>query len=180
MNSKSITGGQPMSQNLIGKRILIVDDEPDIFETLNELLDMCSVDYAQDFKTAEKYLSQNYYDAVILDIMGVDGYNLLNLARQREIPALMLTAHALSPDHLVKSIKQGAFSYIPKHEMADIPDYLDDVIQAKLKDQKPKKWFGKLSPFFNRKFGADWQNQHREFIRDFNLAHTKEELEKIL
>ena len=170
-----------MSQTLIGKKILIVDDEPDVFETLNELLDMCSVDYAQDFKTAKKFLLETNYDAAILDIMGVDGYNLLTLARQREIPALMLTAHALSPDHLVKSIKEGAFSYIPKHEMADIHKYLEDVIQSKQKGhQQPRIWFSKLSPFFNKKFGADWKNQHKEFIKDFNLEHTREELEKIL
>ena len=169
-----------MTDNLSGKKILIVDDEPDVFETLKELLDMCIVDYAQDFNTAEKYLSEYYYDAAILDIMGVDGYKLLTLARQRKIPALMLTAHALSPDHLVKSIRQGAFSYIPKHEMADIPKYLDDIIQSKQKDQKSRNWFRKLSPFFDKKFGPDWKNQHKEFIKDFNLAHTREELEKIL
>jgi DNA-binding NtrC family response regulator len=169
-----------MTDNLSGKKILIVDDEPDVFETLRELLDMCIVDYAQDFNTAEKYLSEYYYDAAILDIMGVDGYKLLTLARQRKIPALMLTAHALSPDHLVKSIRQGAFSYIPKHEMADIPKYLDDIIQSKQKDQKSRNWFRKLSPFFDKQFGSDWKNQHKEFIKDFNLAHTREELEKIL
>ena len=170
-----------MSETLNGKKILIVDDEHDIFETLKELLDMCIIDYAPDFVTAENLLSKNNYDAAILDIMGVDGYNLLTLARQRDIPALMLTAHALSPDHLVKSIKQGAFSYIPKHEMADIPKYLDDVIQAKQKgNQKPRIWFSELSPFFDKKFGADWKNQHKEFIKDFNLSHSREELEKIL
>ena len=102
-----------MSQFLVGKKVLIVDDEPDVFETLNELLDMCSVDYAQDFKTAKKFLLETNYDAAILDIMGVDGYKLLTLARQREIPALMLTAHALSPDNLKKSIERGADAYIP-------------------------------------------------------------------
>ena len=141
-----------MSESLSGKKILIVDDEPDIFETLKELLDMCIIDYAPDFDTAEKFLSKNSYDAAVLDIMGVNGYNLLALARQREIPALMLTAHALSPDHLVKSIKEGAFSYIPKHEMADIHKYLEDVIQSKQKGhQQPRIWFSKLSPFFNKK-----------------------------
>jgi len=170
-----------MDETLNGKKILIVDDEPDVFETLKELLDMCIIDYAPDFNTAEKFLSKNSYDAAILDIMGVDGYNLLTLARQREIPALMLTAHALSPDHLVKSIKEGAFSYIPKHEMADIPKYLDDIIQSKQKgNQKPRNWFRKLSPFFDKKFGSDWKDQHKDFIKDFNLAHTREELEKIL
>ena len=169
-----------MTETLSGKKILIVDDEPDVFETLRELLDMCIIDYARDFDTAKKYLTENYYDAAILDIMGVDGYNLLTLARQRETPALMLTAHALSPDHLVKSIRQGAFSYIPKHEMADIPKYLDDIIQSKQKDQKSRNWFRKLSPFFDKQFGSDWKAQHKEFIKDFNLEHTREELEKIL
>ena len=170
-----------MKENLIGKKILIVDDEPDVFETLKEFLGMCTIDYAPDFDSAEKFLSKNYYDAAILDIMGVKGYDLLALAKKREIPALMLTAHAIKPDHLVKSIKEGAYSYIPKHEMADIINYLSDVIQAKQKgNQKPTKWFRKLSPFFDKKFGSEWKDQHKEFIKEFNLAHTREELEKIL
>ena len=40
---------------LEGKRILIVDDEPDVLETLLELLDMCNIDTAPDFETAEKF-----------------------------------------------------------------------------------------------------------------------------
>ena len=103
-----------MTETLKGKRILIVDDEPDVLETLGELLDMCVIDFAPDFETAEKLLEETSYDAAILDIMGVKGYDLLELARHKELPALMLTAHALSPEHLVKSIKGGAYSYIPK------------------------------------------------------------------
>jgi DNA-binding response OmpR family regulator len=142
---------------------------------------MCQLDYAPDFDTAEKFLLKNGYDAAVLDIMGVRGYDLLALAKKREIPALMLTAHALSPDHLVKSIKEGAYCYIPKHEMANIAKYLIEVIQAKQKgDQKPTNWFRKLSPFFDKKFGSDWKDQHKAFIKDFNLSHSREELEKIL
>jgi len=170
-----------MTETLNGKKILIVDDEPDVFETLKELLDMCIIDYAPDFDTAKKFLSKNSYDAAVLDIMGVKGYDLLALAKEREMPALMLTAHALSPDHLVKSLKEGAYSYIPKHEMADIHKYLSDVIQAHQKgNQKPKNWFRKLSPFFDKKFGSDWKNQNKDFLKEFNLTHTREELEKIL
>ena len=43
-----------MSDLLEGKAILIVDDEPDVLEALGELLDMCVIDYAGDFETAEK------------------------------------------------------------------------------------------------------------------------------
>jgi DNA-binding NtrC family response regulator len=180
-NEKQITGGKSMTETLKGKRILIVDDEPDVLETLGELLDLCVIDFAPDFETAEKLLEEKSYDAAILDIMGVKGYDLLELARDKELPALMLTAHALSPEHLVKSIKGGAYSYIPKIEMVNIADYLNELLEAKIKNaQKPKKWFRKLSPFFDKKFGSDWQDKHKEVLREFNLTHTREELEKIL
>jgi DNA-binding NtrC family response regulator len=170
-----------MTATLKGKKILIVDDEPDVLETLGELLDMCVIDYARDFETAEKFLKEKSYDAAILDIMGVKGYDLLEMAKGRDLPALMLTAHAISPDHLLKSIKGGAYSYIPKVEMADIANYLNEVIQANLKgDRISKKWFRKLSPFFDKKFGSDWQDKHKDVLRDFDLTHTREDLEKIL
>jgi DNA-binding NtrC family response regulator len=169
-----------MTETLKGKKILIVDDEPDILETLCELLDMCVIDYARNFETAERLLKENSYDAAILDIMGVRGYDLLQLARVRDLPALMLTAQALSPDHLVKSLKGGAFSYIPKDEMVDIAIYVDDAIQAKLKgDRKSQNWFRKLSSIFDKKFGSDWQIKHKKALKNFNLTHTREKLGKI-
>ena len=108
-----------MDDILQGKKILMVDDEPDVLEQLSELLDMCSVDTAPSFETAQKFLNKNTYDVAIFDIMGVRGYDLLELANQKDLPALMLTAHALTPDNLVKSIKEGAQSYIPKEKMSD-------------------------------------------------------------
>ena len=173
--------GGDMRDLLEGKAILIVDDEPDVLEALGELLDMCVIDYARDFATAEKYLKENSYDAAIFDIMGVEGYKLLQLARLRELPALMLTAHALSPDNLLKSIKGGAFAYVPKDEMPDIDFYLADIILAKSQnDQNSHIWFEKLIPVFDQNFGSDWKNNHREDLKDFNLIHSREDLEKIL
>ena len=170
-----------MTETLKGKKILIVDDEPDVLETLCELLDMCVVDYARNFETAERLLKENSYDAAVFDIMGVKGYDLLQLARGKDLPAIMLTAHALSPDHLVKSVKGGAFSYIPKDEMVDIAVYIDDAIQAKLKGaRKPQNWFRKLSRVFDKKFGSDWRAEHKEALKDFDLKHSREELEDIL
>ena len=163
-----------MTERLNGKKILIVDDEPDVLEALCELLDMCVIDYARNFETAERLLKENSYDAAIFDIMGVKGYDLLQLARGKDLPALMLTAHALSPDQLVKSMKGGAFSYIPKDEMVDIAYYLDDAIQAKLKgDRKPQNWFRKLSSVFDKKFGSDWRIKHKKALKDFDLANTR-------
>ena len=83
---------------LTGKKILIVDDEPDVLDTLIEILDMCLVDAAPDFETAKKFLNKNMYDVAIFDIMGVQGYDLLEISVQKDIPALMFTAHALNAD----------------------------------------------------------------------------------
>ena len=167
-----------MSDLLEGKAILIVDDEPDVLETLGELLEMCIIDYTRDFASAEKHLKDNSYDAAIFDIMGVEGYKLLQLARYRDLPALMLTAHALSPDYLVKSIKAGAFAYIPKAEMFDIAFYLNDIIRVKLQnDRKSHIWFEKLIPVFNQNFGPDWKNNHEDDLKDLNLMHNREKLE---
>lgn len=170
-----------MSDVLAGKKILIVDDEPDVLETLKELLDTCVIDSAPNFSTAKQFLKNKTYDAAILDIMGVKGYDLLELTEEKGIPALMLTAHALTPEHLVGTLKKGAYSYIPKHEMINVSSFLSEVIAAKEKGkQKPKHWFKKLTPYFDKKFGSDWKNEHKEFLKDFDLTHSREELEKIL
>ncbi len=170
-----------MEDYLKQKRILIVDDEPDVLETLRELLDMCSVDSAPDFNTARTLLNQRTYDAAILDIMGVSGYDLLELSNERGIPAIVLTAHALSPEDLVKSITEGALCYLPKAKMVDITDYLVEVLQASEKGSRiSRKWFMRVKPYFDKKFGPEWTDRHQDFLRNFNLAHTREELEEIL
>jgi CheY-like chemotaxis protein len=81
-----------------GKRVLIVDDEKDVLDTLTELLDMCKLDAASSFEQGKEFLENEYYDVAVLDIMGVKGYELLEIANSRDIPALMLTAHALSEE----------------------------------------------------------------------------------
>lgn len=150
---------------LEGKRLLIVDDEQDVVETLKDLLDVCRVDTAADFKTAEKLLNQNKYDVAILDIMGVKGYDLLETANKNGVPALMLTAHALSPEDFGKSISGGAKAYIPKEKMTEIAVFVTDLIKVQRGDEKPYKWFSRLKSFFEWKFGKEWLKTSRE-IRD--------------
>jgi DNA-binding response OmpR family regulator len=59
---------------LLDKRVLAVDDEPDILDTVAEELDMCIVDKVGSYDTALEYLLSYTYDVVILDIMGVNGF----------------------------------------------------------------------------------------------------------
>ena len=107
------------------KTILVVDDEPDVLETVAEELDMCMVDKAGDYDTAVQYLASYTYDIVILDIMGVNGFDLLQNAVDRGFPAVMLTAHALTPDALKKSMKLGAVTFLPKDKIPELASFLE-------------------------------------------------------
>lgn len=147
---------------LENKKILIVDDEQDILETLKDLLRMCDIDIADDFTTGKKLLTENRYDIAILDIMGVDGYGLLELATQSGTPALMLTANALTPDNFVKSISQGADAYIPKEKMDEIDIFLSDFFKAQEGNGDPHKWYKRLKDFFDKAFGRNWLEKEIE------------------
>jgi DNA-binding NtrC family response regulator len=150
---------------LDGKMILIVDDERDVLDVLKGLLDMCKLDVASSFEDARELLETKYYDIVVLDIMGVRGYDLLEIANRRNIPALMLTAHALSEEHLKKSAEMGASSYIPKEEIANIATYIADVLEAReMNTNSWLRWFDRLSTFFDKKFGGtDWREKEKQF-----------------
>lgn len=152
---------------LKGKRVLVVDDEPDILDLLTELLSLCMVDRASTFEGARELLETEDYDVVVLDIMGVKGFELLDIARQKDIPALMLTAHALDKESLKKSAEEGASYFVPKEEISKIDLFVADVIEAREKNKNPwVRWYERLSGFFdnNMKFsGPNWREEHKEF-----------------
>lgn len=147
------------------KVVLVVDDEPDVLETVAEELDMCLVHKAGDYDTALQYLLSYTYDIVILDIMGVRGFELLKNAVSRGFPTVMLTAHALSPESLKKSIKLGAVSFLPKEKTSELTSFLEDVV---LERGKPvwQKLFDRLGKYFNRRFGPDWKEKDK-FFKEF-------------
>jgi len=168
---------------LKGKRILAVDDEPDVLDTLREILDECDVETASSFATAGELLASKDYDVVLLDIMGVRGFDLLKIAADRGIPTLMLTAHGLNPDNLVGSIKLGAKAYIPKERMPEIDVYLRALFLDKEKGmEQSRSWFDRLSAFFDERFGHGWKNKHKKFWEEFDDTYrtSKEEVERIL
>ena len=115
--------------------------------------------------------------------MGVKGYELLRMANQKNIPALMLTAHALSPENLVKSIREGAQAYVPKDRLSELPSFVCDIIELhqNLADKRAK-WFVKLRPFFDKHFGEGWREKDKEFWKDFETRHTvsKRDLEEMM
>jgi len=152
------------------KRVLIVDDEPDVLESLEELLPMCDVVKATNFEEAKDLLETQYFDIAILDIMGVDGYKLLEIANKRKVIPVMLTAHALSVEDTVKSYREGAASYVPKEEMANIVTYLNDILEAQEQGKSFWwRWLDRFAAYYDRKFGPDWQKKDEEFWKRFDV-----------
>jgi DNA-binding NtrC family response regulator len=153
---------------LKGKNILIVDDEPDILETLEDLLSMCEITKAASFEEAKELLNNQYFDIVILDIMGVAGYDLLEIASRRKMTAVMLTAYALTPKDVAKSHKGGAAFFVPKEEMINIETFLNDILEAKEKGESTwNRWFDRMASFCEKKFGPDWQKDEKDFWERF-------------
>lgn len=160
-----------MESKLKGLNILIVDDEPDILSVLEEeikdVCPKCRVIKAETYEWAVNLLNSTPYDLVILDIMGVRGFDLLEQAVRLKYKVIMLTAHALSPENLRKAIEMGARAYLPKEQIGAIIPFLEDVLS-----QEPlptwRRLFEKLGGFFNRRFGSDWQEKDDKFWKEFN------------
>jgi CheY-like chemotaxis protein len=157
---------------LEGKKILVVDDEPDVLEVIVDLLKMCKIATASNFDDAKKLLETQSFDLAVLDIMGVDGYGLLKIANQKKIPAVMLTAHAFNPPNLMKSIKEGAVAYVPKEEITKIADFLNDVLVAKATGKNPwGAWQERLpTSYFEKRWGAAWRDTDKEFWETFRRS----------
>lgn len=152
---------------LEGKKILIVDDEPDVLETLIDLLSLCKIDTASSFEEGRQMLEEQGYDIAVLDIMGVQGFDLLKVAVNRGTPALMLTAHALTEESIKKSVEEGAAYFAPKEKMVDIELFVADVFEAIEKKKNPwEKLIDRLGGFYDRRFqGPNWRKQEDEFLK---------------
>jgi DNA-binding NtrC family response regulator len=150
------------------KLILAVDDETDVLESIEEQLDMCIVHKAKNYETALQYLLSYSYDIVILDIMGVNGFELLKDSVSRGFPTTMLSAHAITPDAIKTSIKLGAVFFLPKEKLFELTDFLEQVV---LNEGKPlwKKMFDMFENYFTRRFGPDWQKKD-EFFKEFKAS----------
>jgi CheY-like chemotaxis protein len=147
---------------LNGKRILAVDDEPDVLDVLEEEIlgacKDCRFQKATTYEAAVKMLESQNWDVVILDIMGVRGFDLLDLAVSRNFRVAMLTAHALSPEALKRSFEMKARAYLPKEKLGEIVPFLEDVLKYEYL-QGWKRLLEKLKGFFDNKFESDWEKK---------------------
>jgi DNA-binding response OmpR family regulator len=159
----------PTSEILQDKLILAVDDEEDVLDIIEEELSESAnitLHTATTFEKAQQYLVSYTYDLVILDIMGVRGFDLLQIATNAGFPVVMLTAHAFTPDALKKSIELGARAYLPKEKLGSLAPFLEDVLRLNYTSAW-KKALDSVGTVFNKKFGSDWRKTQQEFWSDF-------------
>jgi CheY-like chemotaxis protein len=140
---------------IAGKRILAVDDEPDILEIIEELLDEATLDTAPDFDTAAKMLADKEYDLAILDVMGVDGLTLLEICVEKGIPAAIFTAHAMNVQTFQEVIEK-------------VNHFINELIAAIESGKEPWKiLFDELAVYFDEKFGPAWKEENKDFWDEF-------------
>jgi len=99
--------------------LLVIDDEPEIRESLETLLSMegYAVETAADARSGAERIERKTYDLVLLDVMLPDrsGLDLLEEIRSAHpsLPIVMITAYG-SVETAVQAMRRGASNYITK------------------------------------------------------------------
>ena len=121
------------------KKILVVDDEPDIVSMVKMRLEASGYEVitASDGETAYSRARSDAPDLIILDLMlpGMDGYQVCRLLKfdenYRRIPIIMLTAKSQIEDKEWGQ-KVGADYYLTKpFEAKELLDKINDLIGRK-------------------------------------------------
>ncbi len=101
-----------------GKRVLVVEDDPDVRRTLERVLSLAgfTVLLAADGRTGLRAVHTEKPDVLVLDIglPGLDGWQVLDRVRDlSDLPVLLLTAHGLEAEK-VRGLRAGADDYLTK------------------------------------------------------------------
>ncbi|MBZ5523817.1 MAG: sigma-54 dependent transcriptional regulator [Acidobacteriia bacterium] len=122
-------------------RILLIDDDPGILESLTEYLTErgYEVQQASSLRAAYRVLEEDLPDIAILDYRLPDGDALEFLAKLKSMnvhtETIVLTGHG-SIDLAVKAIKEGAYQFLTKPVQYAV---LDSMIKACLETQQIRR-----------------------------------------
>jgi CheY-like chemotaxis protein len=170
-----------MSESVLNeKNILVVDDEPDVLALVKEEIlsaaPKSTVETAATYEEAWELLASWTYDLVILDVMGVRGFDLLKrtAARVNPVPTVILTAQAFSPEALKKSIELGARAYLPKEVLGSLVPFLEDVLTYEY-GPAWKRLLKKVEGVFAQGWGPYWRKPDSAFWEEFEKKISKPE-----
>lgn len=114
-------------------KILIVEDEKAISDLI--VMSLGRAGYrcvcAYDGTTAADMLEEDVYDLILLDVMlpEIDGFELMEYVRPRDIPVIFLTAKSSVEDR-VRGLRMGAEDYIVKpFEVIELLARVDVVLR---------------------------------------------------
>ena len=105
--------------NSMSKRILIIDDEQSIRESLSSILEDegFSTLLAPSAEKGMELLEEGFIDLVLLDIWlgdGIDGLTALTrIKKQHDIPVIMISGHG-TIETAVQATQNGAYDFIEK------------------------------------------------------------------
>jgi DNA-binding NtrC family response regulator len=162
-----------MAESILnGRLILAVDDEPDVLEVLEDEImgyaPNCKIEKVTTYQEASKKLESQNYDVVILDIMGVKGFDLLEQSVKHNFRTAMLTAHSLNPESLKRSIEMGAYAYLPKEKLGEIVPFLEDILESSDGSTVWGRVMNKLEGYFSSRWGDLWKKSEEKFWEDFD------------
>ncbi|PYT18603.1 MAG: hypothetical protein DMG59_03625 [Acidobacteria bacterium] len=133
-------------------KILVIDDEPDIRESLETLLsnENYRVELAANATEGLKRLETSPYDLVLLDLMMPDKSGMQVLeevrARDQETPIFMITAYG-SVEVAVNALKHGASDYFAKPwDNEKLLIEIDHMISRRRFRIRPPRRFRRRSP----------------------------------
>jgi len=128
-------GGCPPDPNLWDKRILVVDDEEFIRQTICDVVGRqgCIIDMARDGREAIAMINQHQYDLVISDIKmpHASGYEVFAASRvvNKKIPVILMTGFGYDPNHsIVRANREGLNAVLYKPFKVD--QLLHEIRQA--------------------------------------------------
>jgi DNA-binding NtrC family response regulator len=132
-------------------KILLVDDEVELTETIKRLLEHRGYDVTavNSGDSAIKALGQDRFDVMVLDLKmpGMDGITTLKEIRKLQIntQALVLTGHG-AINTALEAMKLGAYDYLTKP--CEIDELTEKLEAAKKKGEEANKkpsFFGALT-----------------------------------
>lgn len=112
---------------MVSEKILLIDDSPEILESLSERLILEGYDLttASDGTSGLSLIEKNFYDIILTDMKmpGADGMEVLKYVKEHspESICIILTGYGTIKS-AVEAIKNGAFDYLTK------PVKMDEII----------------------------------------------------